>query len=398
MKIAYLTNQYPKVSHTFIRREIRALEEEGLEVERFSVRESPDQLQDPEDQEEALRTRVVLKDGVRGLLGGMARRAVKSPLKFAKATRTAVEMGIGSERGVLRHLAYLGEACVLEDWLAKSDCEHVHAHFGTNSTTVAMLCHELGGPTYSFTVHGPEEFDKPHIIGLGRKIAESKFVAGVSSFGRSQLYRHAAQSHWDKVHVVRCGVDHRFLEQELTPVPEAPRLTCVGRLCEQKGQLLLVEATAKLKARGRDFELVLVGDGEMRREVEDLIHRHQLEGQIKITGWMSNDAVRDHIVDSRALVLPSFAEGLPVAIMEALGLGRPVVSTYIAGIPELVEPEACGWLVPAGSVDALVEAMDQVLGADQATLSKMGAEGQRRVREMHDVRKNAAGLHALITR
>ena len=120
--------------------------------------------------------------------------------------------------------------------------------------------------------------------------------------------------------------------------------------------------------------------------------QHGLQGHIEITGWASGAEVRQHIEESRALVLPSFAEGLPVVIMEALALGRPALTTYIAGIPELVEPEACGWLVPAGSVDALVEAMREALQTPEARLAAMGAEGRRRVLEQHDAKKAVVTL------
>ena len=395
-KIAYLTNQYPKVSHTFIRREIQALEDEGLEVERYSVRRTVDDLADPADREEATKTKVVLDGGAASLAAGIAKSAFLRPGRFAKAAARAMRMGVKSERGVARHFAYLAEACILREWMNRASVDHVHVHFGTNSATVALLCKELGGPTYSFTVHGPEEFDKPDLIRLGEKIEEAEFVAGVSSFGRSQLYRRVDSRHWPKVHVVRCGVDASFLDGKGVAFPSEPRLVCVGRLCEQKGQLLLVEAAGRLKAAGRAFQLVLVGDGEMRADVEELIERHGLHDHVTITGWMSGDEVRSELLKARAMVLPSFAEGLPVVIMEALGLGRPVISTYVAGIPELVENGKCGWLVPAGSVDALEKAMLEVLDAEPADLAKLGIEGQRRVAEFHDVRKSARALRDLM--
>ena len=400
-KIAYLTNQYPKVSHTFIRREIQALEDEGLEVERYSVRRTVDDLADPADRAEATKTKVVLDGGAAVLAAGIAKSALLRPGRLARAAARAVKMGVKSERGVARHFAYLAEACVLRDWMKRASVDHVHVHFGTNSATVALLCKELGGPSYSFTVHGPEEFDKPDLIRLSEKIEEAEFVAGVSSFGRSQLYRRVDARHWPKVHVVRCGVDSSFLDASSSDdggesFPTAPRLVCVGRLCEQKGQLLLVEAAARLKEAGRSFQLVLVGDGEMRPNVEQLIERYGLRETVMITGWMSGDDVRDELLKARAMVLPSFAEGLPVVIMEALGLGRPVISTYVAGIPELVENGKCGWLVPAGSVDALEVAMKEVLDADVADLARLGQEGRRRVAEFHDIRKNARTLRELI--
>jgi glycosyltransferase involved in cell wall biosynthesis len=177
-------------------------------------------------------------------------------------------------------------------------------------------------------------------------------------------------------------------------VPDAPRLGCVGRICEQKGQLLLVKAAAKLAARGRAFELVLAGDGEMRPQVEALIAKHRLEQRVAVTGWLGGDAVRQQILTSRALVLPSFAEGLPVVLMEAMALRRPVISTYVAGIPELVN-EGCGWLVPAGDVDALGAALEDAVCRPLDVLEAKGRAGFERVRARHSIEVEAAKLARL---
>lgn len=395
MRLAYLVNQYPKVSHSFVRREIRALEKLGHTVLRFSVRRVEEKLVDPADLEEGTKTRVILDVKPAGLLAAMARQSATHPVRFAEAARLAGEIGYRSERGLAYHGAYLGEACVLVDWLRKEKVGHLHTHFGTNSTSVAMLCRALGGPPYSFTAHGPEEFDKPQFIALGEKIRRSKFVAAISSFGRSQLYRQVEASQWPKVHIARMGVDADFLAAPPTPVPDVPRLVTVGRLNEQKGQLLLVQAAAKLRDLGKAFELVLVGDGELRKPIEALIAERGLEKSVTITGWAPASEVKRQLVGARALVLPSFAEGLPVVIMEALALGRPVLTTSIAGIPELVGHEECGWLVPAGSMEALVPAMARVLETPVDRLTAMGLEGRRRVVEQHDADKIATGLAAL---
>lgn len=384
MKVAYLTNQYPSVSHTFIRREIAALEDKGVDIARFSIRPPPTKLVDPDDIAEQSRTTVLLARGIPKLAFTAAWTAIRHPIRFAKAFAMTVRMGLRSERGLLRNLAYLMTACTTLALFRREQCGHVHVHFGTNPAAVAMLCRILGGPPYSFTAHGPEEFDRPWPLSLTEKIEASSFVAGVSSFGRSQLYRQCGHEHWPKVEIVRCGVDRSYVETEVTPIGDSRRLVCVGRLCEQKGQLLLMQAAAKLRDLGESFELVLVGDGDMRPEVESLIRHHNLAEMVTITGWASGEEVRDYLVGARAMVLPSFAEGLPVVIMEALALGRPVVSTYIAGIPELVVPGESGWLVPAGSVDDLVEAMREVLQAPSAKLEDLGREGRRRVLAAHD--------------
>lgn len=395
MTIAYLINQYPKVSHSFVRREIAGIEACGIRVARFSIRSCSTELVDEADKLELERTRVVLGIGMAALLFNLLRVAVTRPIRFLQALWLTLRHVGCSEQGVLHHLAYLAEACVLLNWFSDSGVAHVHAHFGTNSTTVAMLCRVIGGPPYSFTIHGPEEFDKVKALALAEKVERAAFVVAISSFGKSQLYRWCASKQWSKIHVVHCGVDDGFLAQPPIAVATEPRLACVGRLCEQKGQLLLLDAVAQLAAEGLRFKLVLVGDGPLRTEIEASISRLGLQDRVEITGWASNNDVRQHILTSRAMVLPSFAEGLPVVIMEALALGRPVISTYVAGIPELVEPGVCGWLVPPGSVEALTAAMRAALQLPMEKLEQMGSLGAERVRERHDAAIEAGFLAAL---
>lgn len=395
MKIAYLVNQYPKVSHSFIRREILALERQGFEVQRIAVRGWDAELVDGEDLRERDRTRYVLQRGVASLLVASVRMLVASPMRFLHALWLALAMGRRADRPWPFHLIYLAEACRIVPWLSRFGARHLHAHFGTNSAEVAMLATTLGGPPYSFTVHGPEEFDKPEFLRIKDKISRSAFVVAISSFGRSQLFRWADFVDWPKVHVVHCGIEPVFHSVPAVPIPAAPRVVCVGRLCEQKGQLLLVNAIGQLARKGIEIELVLAGDGEMRAELDALIAQHRLQSQVRITGWISSDQVREEILAARALVLPSFAEGLPVVIMEAMALRRPVLSTYVAGIPELVQPGENGWLFPAGDVDALVAVLEEFLATPVAVLDAMGEAGYQRVLERHSADIEAAKLARL---
>jgi colanic acid/amylovoran biosynthesis glycosyltransferase len=395
MTLAYLINQHPKCSQSFIRREIVALEALGFNIQRYSIRSGESLIIDPADQIELEKTRVVLGAGTIGLAKAFVQTLIQNPLKFFKALKFTYQVGLRADRGLPVHFIYLAEACVLRGWFQQAKITHVHAHFGTNSTMVAMLCHELGGPSYSFTVHGPEEFDRVSGLALREKIQRAAFVVGISSFGRSQLYRWCDHDTWDKIQIVHCGVDDQYLHRPISPIPSAPNLVCVGRLCEQKGQLLLVEALRRLVVDGVTCHLTLVGDGEMRGAIEAFIRQHQMENYIHLTGNATGDEVQKQILQARAFVLPSFGEGLPVAIMEALALGRPVVTTYIAGIPELVKPGENGWLVPAGSIDDLVEALRQVLNASIDQLEAMGQNGSVAVAREHDITIEAQKLAKL---
>jgi glycosyltransferase involved in cell wall biosynthesis len=315
MRVTYIINQYPKVSHTFIRREILALERLGFSVQRIAMRGWNDEQIDAEDINEQIKTQYVLKNGAIPLLLAALKVIFNTPLAFIKALILAIRMGFKADRPLVYHFIYLLEACQASLWSSQFKATHIHAHFGTNPSEVAMLMGVLGDVPYSFTVHGPEEFDRPLFLKMAEKINRSKFVVAISSFGKSQLQRWVAFSQWPKIKIVHCGLESSFYQVDSVAIPNKPKLLCVGRLCEQKGQLLLIEAAKKLADNQVDFELVLAGDGEMRQEIEALIAQYALQNRVSITGWISSDAVRKHILDAQILVLPSFAEGLPVVIM-----------------------------------------------------------------------------------
>jgi glycosyltransferase involved in cell wall biosynthesis len=394
MRVAYFINQYPATSHTFIRREIRAMETLGLSVIRYALRCSP-QLVDDEDRVEAKKTSYILQAGAGEFIQCFLTMLLKQPFAAIRTLRLAVRMGWRSDRGLLRHLAYAAEAVVLAAWCRRDAIKHLHAHFGTNSAAIAMLARELSGIPYSFTAHGSEEFEKAPLLSLDAKLERAAFAVCVSSFGRSQLMRWSAPEEWRKIALVRCGVDSGFLEAPMQPCPPAARFVCVGRLGEHKAQLLLVGAARRLREAGISCEIVLAGDGPMRPRVEAAIRQAGLEGKISITGWVSGERVKAEVMAARALILPSFSENMPVVIMEAMALGRPVISTYIAGIPELVIPGQTGWLVPSSDEGALAEAMREALAATVEQLTAMGAAGRARVMDRHDVGKEARKLKSL---
>ncbi len=393
MKIAYFVNHYPKVSHSFIRREILALERQGFEVLRIALRGWADPLPDSEDQNERRLTRYVLRHGTWPLLAALLGTLFRSPFRLISTVKLAARMARESDRSLPYHLGYVAEACRMVPWMKSFGALRLHAHFGTNSAEVALLARELGGPPYSFTIHGPGEFFQP--IGLAEKVHRSSFAVAISSFGRSQVYLRSRYEDWPKIHVVHCGLEKGFYSGASPASSTARRFICVGRLCEDKGQQLLIEAASRLVAKGVEFELVLAGDGPMRQELERSIEKKGLRRFVRITGWIDSKQVRDEILNARALVLPSFAEGLPVVIMEAMSLRRPVLSTYVAGIPELVQHGENGWLVPSGSVDDLAVAMEHCLSLAPGELQKMGDSAHDRVLSRHSIDSEAGKLAAL---
>jgi glycosyltransferase involved in cell wall biosynthesis len=392
MKIAYLAHEYPKVTHTFIRREIKGVERRGFQVERIALwRPRLDELPDAEDQEEFHRTFGVM-DRRAGLLIDVGLVALQHPWNWLRTVYRAARLGFHSHRGLLHHLAYFVEACAIFRHARKRGVDHVHAHFGMSVTMVAMLLQELGGPSYSFQIHGPGEWDAPGLLHIPEKVAKAAFATAISDFARGQTWRWTPPEHWDKVHVVRCGVDERFIEQEVVPVPDVPRFLHVGRMGRSKAQPLILRAAARLKAMDRAFEIVIIGDGELREYLESLIAELDIADVIRLVGWTTGEGVREELLRSRALLLPSFGEGLPVIIMEALAVARPVITTRIAGIGELVVGGENGWLISSGNPDQIVEAMLEALDTPAEKLTEMGLKGREAVRAMHDSHAEAGKL------
>jgi len=395
LKIAYVLNSYPQPSHSFIRREIQALERQGVEVLRLAMRPGSAPLVDPGDQEEARRTSYVLQAGGFALLLALLLCVLSAPRQSARAFGLAMALGRVSEVGRIRHFVYLLEAAYVARICQRSGVQHMHAHFGTNATAVAMLAEALGGPGYSFTTHGPEEFDSPRQLSLGEKLRRARFAVAISSFGKSQLSRWVDFAYWERLKVVHCGIEtKRFAEVAVMPVSYL-RLVAIGRFVEQKGQMILLQALAEAVKQQPSVHLALIGDGEMRPALEAAIRDKGLAGNVTLTGWLSEAGVRAELAAAHALVMPSFAEGLPMVVMEAMAAARPVLATYIAGTPELVVPEQTGWLVPAGDVEALTTEILKLAETPGAELAAIGHAGRARVLERHDSDREAEKLAAL---
>lgn len=395
MHIAYLVNRYPTVSHTFVRREILAIEALGHRVTRYSVRAVPDELPDAADRAERERTLVVLDQSLPTLLLAAIAAALRAPGRMLAAWRKTRPMTPRTPRGFVARFAYLIEACWIARSMRAAGATHLHAHFGTNPAAVARLVHQLSGIPYSFTVHGPDEFDEPRQIDLPGKIADAAFVVAISEFGRSQLCRWSAVADWPRIMVVRCGVDVAAIDAVADAARGDADFCCVARLAPQKGLPVLIEAVARLRDRSVNAVVDVIGDGPMRAELQRAIEARGLVDHIRLRGAQDGAAVIRACRGAKAMVLPSFAEGLPVVIMESLAVATPVVTTAIAGIPELVDA-SCGWVVAPGSSEALAEAMAAALGTDDASRRQLGEEGRRRVARDHDAGRNAGLLVAHI--
>jgi colanic acid/amylovoran biosynthesis glycosyltransferase len=402
MIVAYLVNTYPRGSTTFVRREIHALERLGWTVHRFAMRAEDTPPGDPLDVEEAAKTEYVLKQGVKSLIPGAFGWMARRPGKAFAALRLAMTCGARGAGGTpgtggrLRHLIYLVEAAYVARRCNDLKISHLHAHFGTNSATVAMLSQALDGPAYSFTAHGPEEFDAPRALALDLKMKRAAFVVAISSFGKSQLSRWIDPVLWPKLQIVHCGIETwKFPEPQ--PMPPSPaKFVAIGRLSEQKGFALMIDAIALARQSQPDLHVELVGDGPLRASLTAQANALGLSANLTFSGWRNEAEVRASLASAHALLLPSFAEGLPMVIMEAFAAGRPAIATSIAGIPELVTTET-GWLVPAGDAQALAAAMVRVATTPATDLAAMGDAARARVLTRHDIDTEARKLSALFS-
>ena len=396
LTIGYVTNVYARASDTFIRGEVLQLRALGHTVHTFSIRRAPDDRHISEEiRREQSTTDYILAHGPVRLLLSFAAWCVRSPLRMLSAFRLAWRTCQPGIRARIWQAAYLLEASYLAERVRRLEIQHLHNHIPVGVGTVTMLAAHLADVPYSMTIHGPRTFFEVTLWALPEKIRRCAFTACISHFCRSQCMAWSDVEDWHKLKIIHCGLDRKFLDAPPSDVPDNARLVCVARLSPEKGHLVLLEAAKRLLDEGTAVELVFAGDGPLRQRVEAAADAMQLSEHVAVTGWLDADTIRAELAKSRALVLPSFAEGLPVVLMEAMALGRPVISTWVAGIPELVKHGVNGWLVPPGDVDALAAAMKQALETPAEQLARMGKDGAERVRKDHDARKEAAKLAQL---
>ncbi len=399
-RIAYLTGQYPLVSLTFIQREIAALRALGADIHTVAARQTPeDQHKGPEGREAAASTHYLLqaaRNPVRLLRAQIS--ALRAPGRYFSALALALRLRTPGIKSFLYQLIYFIEATLMALYVREKQIAHIHSHFVTSGTTVALLTSELTGVPYSFTLHGPADLFEHHRWRLDVKTARAKFVATISHFARSQLMFFSDPAHWHKIRIIHCGVmpDLYSDPNQGDSTPEAGKtgLVFVGRLAPVKGLRVLFEALEDLMPRYPDLHLTVVGDGPDRARLEATAQK--FGDQVTFTGYMTQAEVSAVFRENDICVLPSFAEGVPVVLMEALASARPVVATQVAGVGELVEDGVTGYLVPPGDAESLARKIE-ILINNKDLRDKFGAEGRRRVQDDFDVHKEAERLLKLFS-
>lgn len=394
MKLAYLISQYPAISHTFILREILQLRDMGFEIHPASIN-SPDRPQaqlTEQEQQEAKTTWYVKQQGVASAAIATLSVLLTNPAGFGRGLRLALKLGSLDLRKLALNFAYFVEALMLGRWMRRLGLSHLHVHFATPAASVGLLCKAVFGIGYSFTVHGPDEFYDAPGYRLPEKLQGADFVVCISHYARSQVMKLSPVECWPKYDVSRLGVDpNRFSPAENKPENEAFELLCVGRLTSAKGQHILLEALKLLVEAGRKVRLVFVGTGPDRPSLESQTSRLGLNQAVEFTGAINQDHILAYYAKADAFVLPSFAEGLPVVLMEAMAMGLPCVTTHITGVPELIQNQVTGCLVAPSDVAGLAEAISYLIDhPDQAR--RIAKAGREKVMADYVLSRNVEGL------
>ena len=390
-RLAYLTSQYPAASHTFIRREIEALREQGWSIDTFSVR-SPgsDETASEADRSEADQTFYILRQSLLAFAGAHVRALFKQPLAYFRTFGLALTHRAPGARGLFLGFAHFAESVLLARELRRRGIAHLHNHFANSAATVGLLATRLLGIRWSFTMHGISETDYPAGLMLGRKIEAADLVACVSYFGRAQGMRLVDPSNWEKMHVIRCGVPFDRLPPRESSTG-GPTIVCVGRLSPEKGQTGLLRAFARLRPGHSDLRLRLVGDGPDRQALERLSEELGVSDAVAFAGRLPEPETLMEISRADLLVLPSFMEGLPIVLMEAMALGIPVIASRVAGIPELVSDGKTGLLFAPSDWDELVLCIARLL-SDKDLRATLAQNGKFKITSEFDTRKSASEL------
>jgi len=376
LRIGYFTSIYPRATDTFIQREIHGLRARGFDVRTFAVRKSgPEHDVSAEIIEEKRNTFYALPAHPLRLLLANLTFFFRAPRQFLDALRLAWTTARPGLRGAIYQLFYFQEAVILAGELQRQAIDHLHNHLGDVGGTVTLLACRLAGTGYSMTIHGPHIFFDPTHWALREKLKHSRFVVCISHYCRSQMMLFTDQADWPRLDIVHCGV-HPARYPYAAPRAVAKRLLYTGRLAAEKGLPVLMESLGRLKSRGYAFELTLVGDGPDRAALESLAKSAGIEPDVRFAGFAGQAEVLGHLQRSDILLLPSFAEGVPVSLMEAMACGLPVIATYVGGVVELVEHERTGQMVAAGDVQGLERAIARYLddGDLRERVSRQGRE------------------------
>jgi colanic acid/amylovoran biosynthesis glycosyltransferase len=388
LKIAYLLSQYPAVNHVFMLREVCSLRKLGLDVQVASIRNADRNpgLMTTAEQAEARTTYYVKSTGLFGLVLAHVHTLVSRPGHYIRGLAGVVRYG------PLYGLFYFIEAVAVGYWMRRHGLSHVHTHY---ASTVGFLVGRIFPVTISITIHGPAEFQDPAGSRLAEKVHASLFCCAISQYGVSQLMYACGYREWPKLELTALGVAlDAFPPRPFRPGPSLFRIVCAGRLAPEKGQHVLIAAMAALVKEGRDIRLRFAGDGPDRMALRQDVEERGLSDRISFEGNVNQDKLLELYRESDALVLSSFAEGLPVVLMEAMAMEIPCVAPWVNGIPEIVTHETDGLLVPPGDAQALAHAIGRLMD-DTELRRALGQKARLKILEKFDLQRNTEHLAAV---
>jgi glycosyltransferase involved in cell wall biosynthesis len=399
VRLAYIASRYPFVSHVFILREVLALRRAGEHVDTYTVRRpGTDHHLSSDDRDAAATTTVLVPPGLTRLAAAHLVAVVLRPRRYFDTLRLALALRAAGARSALWQLFYFGEAVLMWSDCRRRGTRHIHAHHANVASDVALLASHLGGRgwSWSFTMHGPTEFFDVKEHRLAAKTERALFVVCISEYARSQLMGLVGTEHWDKLRIVHCAVDvDAFAPPDRSARGAAREILNVGRTVAVKGQSLLVEAVAELERRGVDARLTIVGSGPQFDELRELVGRLGVADRVELAGSVGQDEIRDYYERADLFAMPSFAEGVPVVLMEAMAMELPVVATRITGVPELVDDGVAGALVAPGARDELVDALAGLLAAPPERRRAMGRAGREKVAAEYELGRTTEQLRDL---
>lgn len=391
MRIAYLTSQYPATSHTFIRREVDAMREQGFLIDTFSIRRPGfSEINSDWDRRAFEGSFYILPVAFSALFAAHFAAFLGQPRLYLSTFTLALKHRAPGMRTLFWAFFHFAESIVLAKEIRRRGITHIHNHFANSAANVGFLTSRFLNLPWSLTLHGISETDYPAGLLLAEKVKAAQFVACVSWFGRAQAMRITPADQWHKFEIVRCGVPLSNIP-DLVPHEQPSRIVCVGRLSSEKGHAGLLDAFAHLRDRGILAQLILVGDGPEHDMLKRQCAGLGMSDAVNFVGRKDEQETLAEIARSDLLVLPSLMEGLPVVLMEAMALGVPVVASRVAGIPELIEDGKEGLLFrPADWVD-LCDAMTRIL-SDNALATRLVAAARAKVEAEFDISKVVAPL------
>jgi glycosyltransferase involved in cell wall biosynthesis len=396
LKVAYIMSRFPKLTETFVLYEMLALEQSGARVEIYPLLRERQSVTHPEA-ERLVRQARFQPFFSPGILYAQWHFFHRNPVRYLTLWWEVLRGAFGSLNFFVGALGIFPKAVRFAYEMERQGVAHVHAHFATHPTVAALIIHRLTDIPFSFTAHGSDLHVDRRM--LDRKTDAAAFVVTVSSYNKEVMVRECGERARDKIHIIHCGVDLEVFvasrRERLEPRPL--RIICVGSFEEVKGHRYLIEACSHLEKSGVDFQCDLVGDGPLRQRLQQQVLRACLADRIHFLGKLSRRRVVERLGEADVAVLASVPtpsgkrEGIPVALMEAMASGLPVIASDLSGIPELVEHGRTGLLVAPGDSRGLAEALE-LLAGDQDLRTRMGLAGREKVALEFDLRRNAGIL------